>query len=416
MTSALPRTRYVRWRTAIFAIFLASGVSIATWASRVPDIKTSLEITNTQVGLLLLGMGVFSIAGISTSPAVLARLGSRRGMLTTMLLFAVGIALVGLGTTTLSSFPVVLAGLALFGYGNGCLDVMMNVEAAAVEQHSGRTLLPLFHAFFSLGTALGAGAGWLATSLGVTVGAHTMAVGAVIVVVALCSVAAVPRHTDALGPEPGEGPRAWRERLREALSAWREPRTYALGVIMLGMAFAEGGANDWLALGVSENHGAGPDLGAAALTVFAVSMTLMRVLGGPLVDRIGRVLVLRLMAVAAAGGILLFILAPSLPLVFLGAALWGVGASLGFPLGMSAAADDPAKAAARVSAASTIGYIAFLGGPPLLGLISDSVGLLNTLFILVGLVVASGLASGAARPLPGTERTTGRGTDRTRGR
>ena len=80
----------------------------------------------------------------------------------------------------------------------------------------------------------------------------------------------------------------------------------------------------------------------------------------------------------------------------------GRGVSLGFPLGMSAAADDPAKAAARVSAAATIGYVAFLCGPPLLGVISEHIGLLNTLFILVGLVVISGVASGAAEPIAGS--------------
>ena len=170
---------------------------------------------------------------------------------------------------------------------------------------------------------------------------------------------------------------------------------------MLGMSFAEGGANDWLALGVSEEHGGGATLGAAALAVFSVSMTVVRVFGGPLVDRFGRVATLRVLSATAAVGILLFILAPSLPLVFVGAALWGLGASLGFPLGMSAAADDPAKAAARVSAAATIGYVAFLAGPPALGFISDHIGLLNTLFILVALVIASGLASGAARPIAG---------------
>ena len=186
------------------------------------------------------------------------------------------------------------------------------------------------------------------------------------------------------------------------MSAWREPRTYALGVIMLGMAFAEGGANDWLALGIVEGHGADEALGAAGLAVFSVSMTVVRVFGGPLVDRFGRVATLRVLAVTATVGLLLFILAPNVPLVFVGAALWGAGVSLGFPLGMSAAADDPAKAAARVSAAATIGYIAFLCGPPILGLISEHIGLLNTLYILVALIIASGLASGAARPIAGS--------------
>ncbi|MGN7948973.1 MFS transporter [Microbacterium sp. 22215] len=409
MDTALSRSQYVRWRTAIFAIFLASGLSIATWASRVPDIKLALEVDKAQVGMLLLGAGIASIIGISTSPAIMARTGARLGMMVSIFTFASGVALIGIGANVLGSYAVVLIGLVLFGLGNGCVDVMMNVEATAIEQHSGKTILPLFHAFFSFGTVIGAGLGALAAQLQINVFTHTLVIAVLIATIGVVSIASVPRRQEALDPsaEAGEKPH-WRDRMHVALSAWREPRTYAIGVVMLGMSFAEGGANDWLALGVAEDHGGGTALGAAALATFSVAMTVVRVFGGPLVDRFGRVAVLRILAVAAASGILLFILAPSLPLVFVGAALWGIGASLGFPLGMSAAADDPAKAAARVSAAATIGYISFLGGPPVLGFISEHIGLLNTLFILVGLVVLSGLFSGAARPLRQDEMSTPR--------
>jgi MFS family permease len=398
MDTALTRSQFVRWRAAIFAIFFASGLSIATWASRVPGIKEALELDNAQVGMILLGMGLASIIGISTSPAVMARTGARRGMLLAMLMFAVGIALVGLGANVFGSVPIVLLGMVLFGFGNGCVDVMMNVEATAIEQQMGKTILPVFHALFSFGTVIGAGIGALAASLSVTVAVHAGIVGALIVVIAVVCFFQVPVREAALDPENHEKP-AFRQRMHVALEAWREPRTYLLGVVMLGMSFAEGGANDWIALGTEQGHGFPEGTGAVSLAVFSIGMTVLRLFGGPLVDRFGRVLVLRILAVAAASGILLFILAPNLPLVLAGAALWGVGASLGFPLGMSAAADDPAKAAARVSAAATIGYVAFLGGPPVLGIISEHIGLLNTLFILVALVIASGLFSGAARPL-----------------
>ncbi|MFG6475677.1 MFS transporter [Microbacterium sp. P06] len=399
MHTELSRSQIVRWRTAIFAIFLASGLSIATWASRVPAIKASLGIDNIQVGLLLLGMGVASIVGLSVAPVVLARIGARRGMLAGLLLVAVGVTIIGVGTDFVHSYPVVLLGLALFGFGNGSVDVMMNVEGAAIEKHTGRTILPLFHAFFSFGTVIGAGLGVAAVAIGLAVVTHASIIAVVIVVIAFVSIANVPAHEIADEGQAGAAPTAWRERLHVALSAWREPRTYALGVVMLGMAFAEGGANDWLPLALVEGHDADQALGAAGLTVFSIAMTVVRVFGGPLVDRFGRVPVLRVLAATAAVGLLLFILAPNLPLVFVGAALWGAGASLGFPLAMSAAADDPAHAAARVSAAATIGYVAFLCGPPILGFISEHVGLLNTLFIIVGLIVASGLFSGAARPI-----------------
>jgi len=401
MTIDLTRGQFVRWRTAIFAIFLASGLSVATWASRVPAIKEALGISKSEIGVLLLIGGIASILGLSISSIVLARLGARRGMLLMMLVFGVGVAVIGVGTDLVGSVPLVTLGIAMWGFGNGCLDVMMNVEGAAIEAQSGRTLLPLFHAFFSFGTVVGAGLGAALIGAGLTVVAHLLIVAVVIVLVAVVAVANVPVRHEVMD-DAAEGATGWRERLSVALSAWKEPRTYALGVVMLGMAFAEGGANDWLALGVVEGHGAPEANGAIGLTVFSVAMTVVRVFGGPLVDRFGRVAVLRVLSIAATGGILLFILAPNLPLVYVGAALWGIGTSLGFPLGMSAAGDDPERAAARVSAAATIGYIAFLAGPPLLGLVSEQIGLLNTLYVLVVLVAASGFFSQAAKPLPGT--------------
>lgn len=402
MELALTHSQLVRWRAAVFAIFLASGLSIATWASRVPAIKVALGVDNTQIGLLLLGAGAFSIIGVFMAPVILARIGARRGMFWAMICFAAGVAVIGIGTDLAHSYALVFAGLTMFGFGNGALDVMMNVEGAAIEKQFDKTIMPLFHAFFSFGTVIGAGMGFLAVAWGWNVLAHTSVMTVVILAVAFISIVNVPAREITMDPVDEADRKGWRERLHIALSAWREPRTYALGLIILGMAFAEGGANDWLALGVVEGHGAGEALGAAALAVFSVSMTLVRMLGGPLVDRFGRVATLRALAATASVGLLMFILAPNVPLVFVGAALWGAGVSLGFPLGMSAAADDPAKAAARVSAAATIGYVAFLCGPPVLGLISERIGLLNTLFILVGLVVASGIASGAAKPIAGS--------------
>jgi MFS family permease len=403
MELELTRSQYVRWRTAVFAIFLASGLSIATWASRVPAIKVALDVDNIQIGLMLLGAGIASIAGLSLANVVLARFGARKGMLVSMLVFAAGVALIGVGTDLLHSYVVVILGLVLFGLGNGAVDVMMNVEGAAIEKQSSKTILPLFHGFFSFGTVIGAGIGALAAGWDVNVLAHTLFMAAVIIVIAFVTYANVPARDMTGDAEADADKPHWRERLHTALSAWREPRTYALGVIMLGMAFAEGGANDWLALGMVEGHGTDAAIGALGLTVFSVSMTVVRVFGGPLVDRFGRVNTLRVLSALAAGGLLLFILAPNLPLVFVGAALWGAGTSLGFPLGMSAAADDPAKAAARVSAAATIGYISFLCGPPILGFISEHIGLLNTLYVLVALAAASGFASSAAKPIAGSK-------------
>lgn len=395
MDKVTTSAQLLRWKIAVFAIFFASGLSIATWAARVPAIKAALGIDNVQVGLLLLGSGIGSLIGLSAASVIIARLGTRIGMPITMTIFAAGLVVIGIGTDAVHSYTVVFAGLFLFGFGNGATDVMMNVEGAAIENHTGKTLLPMFHGFFSLGTVAGAGLGAAAIGLSLSVSAHAAVMAGLIVLIAAGALFNVPR-SEVEAPVAAEK-RSWRERLSVALHAWKEPRTYGIGLVMLGMSFAEGGANDWLALAMVDDHGATQATGAIGLAVFSTSMTVVRLFGGPLVDRFGRVLVLRCLALSATAGMLLFILAPSIPLVFVGAVLWGAGVSLGFPLGMSAAADDPAKAAARVSAVATIGYVAFLCGPPLLGFISEHIGLLNTIYILVVLAIISGFASPAAR-------------------
>ena len=137
------------------SFFVPGGATAAGWTLYAP---LSLQM-GPGMDLAIFAMhimGASSIIGISTGPAVMARTGARRGMLLTMLTFAVGIVLVGLGANVFGSVPVVIVGMVLFGFGNGSVDVMMNVEATAIEQRMGRTILPVFHAFFSFGTVIGA--------------------------------------------------------------------------------------------------------------------------------------------------------------------------------------------------------------------------------------------------------------------
>lgn len=401
MESTLSRQQLVRWRTAIFAIFLVNGLGFASWASRLPAVKVDLGINDLEIGVLLFVSGAGALVGLSLANVLVVRWGARRGMFATIVTFSAGVAVIGLGVEFLQSYAVTAVGLAIMGLGMSATDVMMNVEAAAVEQSFGKTLMPLFHAFYSIGTVTGAGIGVVMALWNVGVAWHLWAVGLLVLVAGIASLSAVPIR-EALEDTPATTSASRRDRVAAALAVWRDPRTYAIGAIMLGMAFAEGSANDWLTIAMVDGHDQTPAVGAIALTVFSISMTLFRILGGPIVDRIGRVWTLRILAVLAGVGLIMFILAPNLPVAFIGIALWGAGAALGFPLGMSAAADDPAKAAASVSAAATIGYVAFLCGPPLLGWVSHQIGILPTLWVIVALIAMSGFASGAARPIAGS--------------
>ncbi|TPX03107.1 MFS transporter, partial [Schumannella luteola] len=228
----------------------------------------------------------------------------------------------------------------------------------------------------------------------VDIAAHTIGMAALLLLGAVIAPRAIPRV--ATHAETGE--EVAHVSFRDRMAIWLEPRTLAIGLIALGMAFTEGSANDWLTLGMVDDRGLENGQAAALFTLFTASMMVGRIAGGPLIDRFGRVRMLWITGGAAAVGLALVIFVPVIPVAVAGIVLWGIGASLGFPVAMSAAADDPARAAARVSAVATVGYCAFLVGPPLIGVVGEHVGILNALIIVFVLIVLATLAAPAARP------------------
>ncbi|NQX13947.1 MFS transporter [Microbacteriaceae bacterium VKM Ac-2855] len=395
----LPQQTLVPWRNAIFAIFVLSGISVASWVSRTPTVRDELDLTTAGVGLLILSMSAGSIVGLTLSPTVMGYLGARRGMAVSLVICAAGLAVLGIGADAFGSVPLAFIGMVFLGLGNGACDVMMNIEGAANEKEIGKTLMPLFHAFFSFGTVAGAGLGAGASAIGLPVAVHLPIIAVIVAVGVVIAVRYVPvrDELDAHAAQAIVGaPLRTRDRLASRLTVWRDPRLILIGVIMLGMAFAEGSANDWMTLAMVDGHDVDPTTAAIVFGIFVVSMTVGRVAGGPVLDRFGRVPVLQASAGLAVVGILLFILSPIDALVVVGAVLWGLGSSLGFPVGMSAAADGP-NPTARVSSVATIGYVAFLVGPPVLGFLGDAFGILNALFVVLVLVVLAGAASPAAR-------------------
>jgi len=401
------RSGLIGRRNAVFAAFFVSGLALASWMSRVPAVRDGLELDTAQVGILIFGLSAGSVVGLLIAAGLLTRLGARRAMLVSISLSATGLVFMGVGVSLVPSAPFVFAALAIFGAGMGSLDVMMNVEGAAAERAIGRTLMPLMHACFSLGTVVGALGGAAASAWQVSVFWHLLVMAALVLGTILVAVRFLPAAIE-VGSKADAPQLTFRQRVRDGLAVWRDRKLLLIGLIVLGMTFAEGSANDWLALASVDGHSLSNTDGAIVFGVFVAAMTVGRVIGGPLLDRFGRVLVLRTCAGIGIAGLVLFILAPNTPLVFIGTILWGIGASLGFPVGMSAAADDTKNAAARVSAVAIIGYGAFLVGPPVLGLLGEAWGILNALYLVLVLMVLAGLAAPAARPAASVSNASGR--------
>ena len=402
-TTAVPGPGETAARNAVALVFAVNGFLFASWVARLPAVRSDLGVTPGRLGLVLLALSVGAVVALPFAGWLTHRLGARRTVRAGAVLAALAFVVAG-AAVAVQSLPLLVVALFAYGFGVGGWDVAMNVEAAVVEQALRRPIMPRFHAGFSLGSVAGAAVGAGAAALALPVAVHFTIIGAAAAVAVVLGV----RHflpAGALVREAGAGVTGERG---SVLRAWREPRTLAIGLFVLGMAFVEGTANDWLALAMVDGYRVEPYVGALAFGLLVASMTATRLAGPALLERWGRVAVLRGGALLVILGVLLVVgggrlvpvigTAAALAVATVGVVAWGAGGALGFPVGMSAASDDPVRSAVRVGVVSTVGYTAFLAGPPLLGLLGDVVGVANALLGALVAVVLSLLTVGALKP------------------
>ncbi|WP_249669049.1 MFS transporter [Cellulomonas hominis] len=412
-----PAVARARW--LLMGLFALSGLMLSGWLARLPAVRDALDLGTAELGGLLIAGSIGSLATVSVAGALVNRYGGRFVLYVSMVAFAAAYVLIGIGPTT-GSVPVLTAGIFLSGVGFAIGNVPLNVETAAVERRMGRTVLPQFHAAFSIGSVLGSGIGALCAVAGVPLLAQFVATAVVGTVWRLLSVpgavieslpperAAVraTQEARAEGRSPREAGLAGRLRAARvrrvarpgsALGAWREPRTLLIGVVIMSAALSEGAANDWLALAVVDGFDQVEAVGAAMFGVFVGAMTAVRLLGTRLIDRYGRVVVLRTSGVVSFAGLVLFGFAPSLPLAAVGIVAWGFGAALTVPLGIAAASDDPLRAASRVAVVSAFSSTASLAAPPLLGLAAELMGTRHALLLITVAMIASVLLARSVR-------------------
>lgn len=383
---------------AIRIVFAANGGLFATWASRIPAVRDDLGADERGLGFALLFIAVGSLLAMPLSSRFIAWIGERRVI--AVCITACVLAYPALGVAP--NLVVLSAVLLVVGAGTGVWDVAMNVAANAVEEQAGRTLMPGFHAWWSLGTVAGAGLGALAARADLAPVTHFVAASVVVAVAATWAVAHLPNAH--------EGTRSNAHDVTTSTAAgehhvphpvgvpvMRDVRLIGLAVMCFCAAWAEGAANDWLALMLHDDREASGAAAAAGFAVFATAMTAGRVAGNRVVNRWGRVPVLRVGAVVAAGGVVLVLAVPSLAVGYVGALLWGLGIAIAFPLAMSAAGETPGRGPAAIAMVATIAYTGFLVGPPLIGSLAHATGLDGALWVVVALAGGILALSGTAR-------------------
>ncbi|MBN0042472.1 MFS transporter [Cellulosimicrobium cellulans] len=413
---ALARARWV-----LLGVFALNGVMMSSWLARIPSVRDALGLTPADLGVVLLAGAVGALLTVTAAGPFVTRFGGRVAFGVSALLFGVAFLLLGLGPAT-GSVPLLAAGIFVNGMAFSLGNVPMNVESAGIERRVGRTILPQFHAAFSVGAVVGSLIGAACAHAQVPVVVQFVATGAVALVWRLAAIPATVHDTlPSRTPAPAEAPapvealgdavvdvetaglraRLARRgaRLGAALSAWREPRTLLIGLVILSAALSEGSANDWLSLAVVDGFAQTEAVGAVVFGTFVAAMTVMRLAGTRLIDRFGRVTVLRASGVASIAGLLLFGFAPTLQLAGVGVVLWGFGAALAVPVGIAAASDEPLRAAGRVSVVSAFSSMASLAAPPLLGLAAEAMGARHALVLIVAAMVLSVLLARQVAPL-----------------
>lgn len=381
------------WATRV--VFAANGGLFATWVSRLPAIRDELGASERGLGFALLFTAVGSLLAMPLSGRLVSAIGARTVMAVCVVVCAVAYPALGLAP----NLVVLSLVLLVVGAGVGVWDVAMNVSGHAVEVRAGRTLMPGFHAGWSVGTVAGAAVGALAAKADLAPAVHF---GLCSVVVGAGSVAVLRAMPDRAPDEAAGDPAGEHHVPARTRPLIRDRRLLGLGVMTFCAAWAEGSANDWLALMLTDDRDASGAMAALGFAVFAAAMTIARAAGNGVVDALGRVRALRIGAVVTAVGTVILLTVPLLGVAYLGALLWGLGIAMAFPLAMSAAGETPGRGPSAIATVATIAYSGFLIGPPLIGTLAHEVGLDGALWVVVALSAGVLVLAGSARdPRPG---------------
>jgi MFS family permease len=355
-------------------VFFLLGLESAAWASRIPAIKDSLHLSGGRLGLALLGAAVGSIVAMPATGALLTTVVPRRVVQAAFVPFAVMLPLAAVAGSTIQLFLVLLG----WGIGIGGIDVAMNTEAARVQDAAGRSMMTGIHASYSIGGLIGAGTGAVAAAVGLAAGWHFVLVSAVVLIAGLVAAEGFPNVGAAERTE--RRGRRWLPAPSWALAA--------LAVVAFGCFLAEGAANDWSAVYLHSSLGTSSGVAAAGYAVFACAMAGGRLFGDRLSDRFGPARLVQMSAATAAVGLgaALLIAHPAAALV--GFALLGIGLSPIVPLVFSATARLGSTGPALASV-TTCGYLGLLAGPPIIGGLSNLVGLPAALSVVVGIAAVT---------------------------
>ncbi|MFP5219890.1 MAG: MFS transporter [Actinomycetes bacterium] len=367
-----------RQRWAVSALFLTNGALFASVLPRLPEVKDRFALSDGELGLALLGVGLGGLAGSTATRGLLPRFGARRLAVGSTLLLAAAVPMVGLAPSATALFAILVG----VGVVDSQTDVAMNVSGVEAQRQLDRPVLTSMHAVWSIGAVAGGLVGSAAAALRVPLAAHLA-----VVAIACAALALAVRHDVPDSSRHGTGVRTSGARFSPAL-------VLLCGLAVLAAAL-EDAPSSWSAVYLADHTGAGPGTAGLGFTAFMTAMVLMRLVGDRVLARFGPVAVVRAGGLAAAAALGSALAVGGTAPALVAFAVVGLGAATVFPAMITAAGALPGQGIAAMNVATRVG---FLASPPVVGAVADAVGLPLALGLLVvPAALGLGLLAGGVR-------------------
>ncbi|MBW8686273.1 MFS transporter [Chitinophaga rhizophila] len=373
LTLSYPPKRLTR--IAVSTLFFLTGLSFSSWASRIPAIQHTLNLSEGELGGMLLALPIGSILSMPLAGILVSRYGSRNVLMLAGSLYVVILPTLGLTTTAWQLFTC----LILFGFCGNLANIAVNTQAVLVEATYGRSIMASFHGLWSLGGFTGASIGSGMSALGIVPYQHFLFIMVLGLILIGVSIRYVATHTP---PETGEKP---------PLFAMPDKVLMILGIIAFCSMICEGTMFDWSGVYFKKVIEAPEQTAGLGYTAFMSTMAAMRFIADWLTTRFGFKRMLQISGALTAGGLLIAVLLPYFLTAMFGFLLVGAGVSAVVPLVYSAAGRSKTLSPGMALAAvSTIGYLGFLAGPPLIGFVAQATSLRISFSIiaLMGVCIA----------------------------
>lgn len=371
-----PRT----YRLAVACFFFLAGICFASWASRIPDFKQQLQLSDAALGSILFALPVGSMLSLPVSGWLVAHWGSKKAMLLGAIAYPFVLFLIGYSST----IPQLVVLLFCFGLFGNLMNISVNTQAIGVEALYGRSVMASFHGVWSAAGFTGAAIGAFMVSRQIIPFHHFGFIAVAMILLGLVMQRFTLSHDSRSESQP--------------LFAKPDSFLIKLGLIAFSCMACEGTMFDWSGVYFQKVVQAPKELTTLGYAAFMCTMAGGRFLGDRLVTKLGSKKMLELSGLTICVGLLLAVLFPNIVMATIGFLLVGMGVSSVVPLVYGQAGKQKTMLpGVALAAVSTIGFLGFLLGPPLIGFIAQAFGLQWSFSLIAVLGLGTTLLAGFTR-------------------